>query len=308
MLGCSFMKRRDVFTSDNIFFFIDPDQKNKALEKVWENYGRAIDLYVHNEKSIRIEIPFRGTVIPGYLRITDKPGQPLVILINGMDNIKEVEQHYWGNFLASVGLNAFAFDGPGQGEMWKNMKYIPDYEDVVRTIIDWFEKNDKYNINIQRIGALGVSLGGYLSSLAAVFDKRIVCAVANGGAASSRLFPPERKVNPIVHRGAPYMAGTKSYKESLDRFNIDINRAPRLECPFLVFHSGKDKFIPNSIEHANCFMEWAVGKKELQFYPDGEHVCANYLDEVIPYTIDWLKKHLEGSFFGLITKTRSLGN
>jgi hypothetical protein len=28
------------------------------------------------------------------------------------------------------------------------------------------------------------------------------------------------------------------------------------------------------------------------FYPDGGHVCANYLDEVIPYTIDWLIKHL----------------
>jgi hypothetical protein len=32
--------------------------------------------------------------------------------------------------------------------------------------------------------------------------------------------------------------------------------------------------------------------KELKFYPDGEHVCANYLDEVIPYTIDWFIKHV----------------
>jgi hypothetical protein len=32
--------------------------------------------------------------------------------------------------------------------------------------------------------------------------------------------------------------------------------------------------------------------KELKFYPDGEHVCANYLDEIIPYTTDWFIKHL----------------
>lgn len=32
--------------------------------------------------------------------------------------------------------------------------------------------------------------------------------------------------------------------------------------------------------------------KELKSYPDGEHVCANYLDDVIPYILDWLVKLL----------------
>jgi hypothetical protein len=41
-------------------------------------------------------------------------------------------------------------------------------------------------------------------------------------------------------------------------------------------------------------MEWAVGEKDLKWYPEGEHVCANYLDEVIPYTTDWPGKHLLG--------------
>jgi len=39
-------------------------------------------------------------------------------------------------------------------------------------------------------------------------------------------------------------------------------------------------------------MEWAVGDKELKYYPDGEHCCVHYLDEVYPYTFDWLAKHL----------------
>ena len=66
----------------------------------------------------------------------------------------------------------------------------------------------------------------------------------------------------------------------------------RLDRPLLVFHSGKDRLIPHGKEHADCFMEWAAGERELRFYPDGEHICANYLDEVLPYTIDWLRKHL----------------
>jgi hypothetical protein len=39
-------------------------------------------------------------------------------------------------------------------------------------------------------------------------------------------------------------------------------------------------------------MEWAVGEKELKYYPDGEHCCVNYKDEVNPYINDWFRKHL----------------
>ena len=71
-----------------------------------------------------------------------------------------------------------------------------------------------------------------------------------------------------------------------------MKKAPPMDCPLLIFHSGNDKLIPHGEKHGDYFMEWAVGEKELKFYPDGGHVCANYLDEVIPYTIDWLMKHL----------------
>lgn len=274
------------------WFFIDLEQKNKALERVWKNYGRAIELYDEDQRPIRVEVPFRGTVIPGYLRITDKPERPLVILINGMDNIKEVEVHYWGNLLLGAGFNVFAFDGPGQGEMWKSMKFISDYEKAVGAIIDWLEENDKYNINLERIGTLGFSLGGYLSPRAAAFDKRISCAVGNGGPAHARHLTDKLTVNPILHQGIPHLVGAETYEESLERFDIDIKRAPPMDRPLLIFHSGQDKLIPKPREHADYFMEWAVGEKELKWYPDGEHVCANYLDEVIPYTIDWLQGHL----------------
>ena len=39
-------------------------------------------------------------------------------------------------------------------------------------------------------------------------------------------------------------------------------------------------------------MNWAVGEKELKYYPEGEHCCINYLDEIRPYINDWFRKHL----------------
>jgi len=118
--------------------------------------------------------------------------------------------------------------------------------------------------------------------------------VRKGRPAHARHFSDNMTMNPILHKGIPHLVGTETCEESLERFDIDIKKAPPMDRPLLIFHSGQDKLIPNPREHADYFMEWAVGEKELKWYPAGEHVCANYLDEVIPYTTDWLGKHLLG--------------
>lgn len=85
------------------FFYIDPNQKNEAQEGVRANYRKAIELYDESQRPARLEIPFRGAKIPAYLRRAYEPGGPLVILINGMDNLKETENHFYGNMLLDAG-------------------------------------------------------------------------------------------------------------------------------------------------------------------------------------------------------------
>src|SRR4030042_2476084 len=252
-------------------YFCDAKRKNEAQEKIRENYRKAIDLYDEEQRPIRVEIPFRGTVIPGYLRLGRELERPLVLWIDGGDNLKEVENHYAGNLLLDASLNCFAFGGPGQGEMWKSMKLIPDYEKVVSAIIDWFEKNNDYKIDLSRIGTCGMSLGGYLSPRSAAFDKRISCAVGNGGFGYLNLKTKPRGINPMIVREFLYMTGFESVEEAGASWGeIDIKEAPRLDRPLLFIQGGK----------------------ELKYYPDGEHCCGNYMDEVIPLIIDWLQKHL----------------
>lgn len=295
---CLFREAAGCYHIGQHIFYIDYEQKNRGQEKVREMYRRAIALYSEDRRPIKVEIPFRRVTIPGYVRRTELKNRPLVILINGMDNLKEAEQHHFARMLSNVGFNAFTFDGPGQGEMWGRMKFIPDYHKAVSTIIDWLEQNENEHMDLKRIGALGFSLGGYLSPLAAGFDRRICCAVGNGGPSYLRYSPRKKAldpmgINPVWHRGFSYMTGKRTYREAIEQFDIDIKKAPPMDRPLLIFQSGKDKVIPNGRAHADYFMEWAVGEKELKFYQDGEHVCANYLDEVIPYTIDWLTKYLK---------------
>ena len=51
--------------------------------------------------------------------------------------------------------------------------------------------------------------------------------------------------------------------------------------------------MPSPQIHAEKMMRWAKGEKTLKYYEDGEHCTQNYLDEVFPETINWLKKKLQ---------------
>ena len=278
------------------FFYFDEEKKNEANLEIRRLYKKAISLHESSEQPERVEIPFRNTVIPGYLRLQKEKNRPLIILINGMDNIKEIEQHYWANLFVEAGFNTYVFDGPGQGEMHSSMKMIPDYENAVIAIIDWFEANKHAEIDMHKIGTVGFSMGGYFSPLVAAHNKRVKCAVSNGGPAKLSLIPTGMKANPILKGCFPHTTGKRTYRESMEYLDYDITKAPPLECPLLLFHSGSDKILPNGGKHADIFMDWARGEKELVFYPDGEHVCANYLDEVIPKTIDWLLKQFNMNY------------
>jgi alpha-beta hydrolase superfamily lysophospholipase len=273
-------------------FFIDPDQKEAAQEKARECYRHAISLYPSSQRPLRVEIPFEQTVIPGYLHLTPEPNRPLVIYVNGMDNIKEAENHFFGRRMADEGFNFLAFDGPGQGEMWSSVKFTLDYHRAVTAIIDWFERHNAHQLDLSRIATLGFSLGGYLAPVCAAYDRRICCTVGNSGFARIGGLSGAKKLNPIWQRGVNYLTGCERFEDAVRNFDLDINSAPVLDRPLLFFHAGKDEVMPTPKKQADAFMEWARGEKDLQYYPEAEHCTVDYLDEVFPYIVDWLQRHL----------------
>ena len=58
------------------FFYFDDDLKNRSLEKIWSVYPRALALYGDQERPVRVDIPFRGVRIPGYLRLQPAADSP----------------------------------------------------------------------------------------------------------------------------------------------------------------------------------------------------------------------------------------
>lgn len=107
----------------------------------------------------RIETAFDGTTMVGNLRRpagVDRP--PLVFLLPGLDSTKE-EFFNWENVFLVRGLATLSLDGPGQGETGYHTHIRPDYEVAVSAMLDAIA--GRSDLDLDRVGAAGVSLGGY---------------------------------------------------------------------------------------------------------------------------------------------------
>jgi len=124
----------------------------------------------------RVAIPFENSALYGILR---KPVSavrpPIMIMVCGLDSAKEETATYEEPFLAR-GIATLVFDGPGQGEAEYEFPIRGNFETAVRAVCDFIETRD--DVDAQRIGLWGVSLGGYYAPRAAAFETRVKACIA----------------------------------------------------------------------------------------------------------------------------------
>ena len=109
-------------------WFHDPSRRELGQRRKVELFDRAAPHLTPPGE--RVEIDFEGATIPGYLRLPQHAGDgpfPCCVLIGGLESTKE-ESHRFENLCLERGLATFAFDGPGQGEMFFEVKLGPDFE------------------------------------------------------------------------------------------------------------------------------------------------------------------------------------
>ncbi len=236
----------------------------------------------------RVEIPFDRALIVGTLRRpldVDKP--PLILLLPGLDSTKE-EFFYWENVFLKRGLATFSLEGPGQGECGYKSTIRPDYEAAVSTALDTFTKRD--DIDMNRIGLAGVSLGGYYAPRAAAFESRVKAAV---GICGPWNFAECWHVLPSLTRAAfQYHSGAKDEeqaKANANKLSLD-GVAQKIKQPLLIIHGKLDRIIP---WEQGVKIVAAVGPNaELAMFENGNHVCNNIPYVYRPLTADWLKEKL----------------
>jgi len=270
------------------FLFVNrPDELRTGHENVVRTYQKALPSF--DFPGERVAIPYEdGSTMYGIFRKpwhTPKP--PVVIMLPGLDSVKE-ELHYYGDDFLRRGMAVLAIDGPGQGEMEQQYPLRYDYEVPIRYAIDYLESRP--DVNAARVGLMGVSLGGYFAPRAAAFEHRVKAVIANAGAYN---FADHFEERPLLTREA-FVYRLKASDESSARkilLDFDLQGVMgKVTCPLLVIMGRQDRVIPP--ESAERVVAEAGGEVELWMFEDGNHVCNNIPYKHRPQQADWMRKKL----------------
>ncbi|HEY1233909.1 MAG TPA: alpha/beta fold hydrolase [Candidatus Binatia bacterium] len=155
----------------------------------------------------RVEIPFEGKKVVGYLQVPRGSGRPAVVMHwGGVDGWKE-DRRSNSDVLLRMGLACFTIDMPGAGE---NPCLGSDLsaERTFSAAINYLET--RKDIDGKRIACMGGSFGGYWAAkLAHVESKRLRGAV-NWGAGVHRTFQEEWLRPALTSTASQYLMGPAS--------------------------------------------------------------------------------------------------
>lgn len=266
-----------------------------------ELYARLVHCY---EKFIehfdeapvrRVEIPFEnGKTIPAILQTV--PGvekAPCVLVIPGMDTIKEYMPSPYHNHFRRRGMATLTIDGPGQGEsnVRETWVTLDNFERAGKAALDFLETCP--GIDANRIGAYGWSMGSYWAPRVAAFDPRIKALVGAMGVYMQKdtIF----KHSKPAYR-ANYMYMSNIYDETaFDEMAAQMTLEPivdRIKCPTLLAMGEFDELCP--LEDGEALFDLLQCPKELWVFENETHTFGGRLPDFYLLVADWLRDALDG--------------
>jgi 2,6-dihydroxypseudooxynicotine hydrolase len=235
----------------------------------------------------RIEAPLEDWKVVGNLRRPAAVARPpLVVIVPGLDSTKE-EFFTLEQVFLRRGMATLAIDGPGQGECGYELPLRHDYEVAVAAALDMLDGRE--DLDLDRVGALGVSLGGYFAPRAATFEPRIKAVAGISGAFSFGAIwdhLPELTRETFTHKA--FAADEEEGRRIALTFDLD-GVLEQLDRPALFVTGRHDRVI--RVESTERQAK-AAQRGTFVVLEDGNHVCANvpYLSR--PLVADWLREHL----------------
>lgn len=176
--GYSFLRATEYYRASEFFLRARSNDSRiiHAFDKVRACFERSLDcLHTNWHKAT---IPFDNTFLEGYLFLTDLSKATLVVP-GGYDSTVE-ELYPLVTQALNHGYSILIFDGPGQGQVLRRRKIYmrPDFEHVIKQVLDWLDVYPKMN---RQYVLVGRSFGGYLAPRAACFDNRLKALIADPG-------------------------------------------------------------------------------------------------------------------------------
>ena len=248
----------------------------------------------------RVRIPFEGSTLHALVHYPEPSVDPApaVLLLPGMDMIKEdytlpAQRHY-----TSRGMVAVALDGPGQGETRIDglVVDVTNYERAVSAVIDHLETLPE--VDATRVGLWGMSMGSYWGMRAAATEPRVKGAATGLGCYGDMdlLF---NGAHPNFKRNYMYMTG---YEDEA-AFDRDIaahmhlwDLAPTITCPVFMGFGEFDEI--SRLEDTLALYDLLTAPKELAVFEQEFHPLGGVAAELMRFGAEWNERALAGDFDG----------
>ncbi|HET6327530.1 MAG TPA: alpha/beta fold hydrolase [Planctomycetaceae bacterium] len=137
----------------------------------------------------RIAIPYGDSALHGYFfqprddnrGSGEQTSRPCLIITGGYDSSAEGCYFFSGRAAVERGYSCLVYDGPGQGKalIEDGMVFRPDWEAVVRPVVDYAIARPE--VDPKRVAIMGISFGGYLAPRAASGEPRLAACICDPG-------------------------------------------------------------------------------------------------------------------------------
>ncbi len=205
----------------------------------------------------RVEIPFRGKSLPGYLHLPRRPASgerfACVLSVGGMDSSKENLVSLYGDKLLERDFAVLAMDGPGQAEAaGRGIHFSPEaWMEAAEAAYAWI--GGRAELDASRLVVRGISFGSYFGSvMAATLGHRIKGFAASGVCQEPGCDTIFNKASPTFKARFMFMSGFTD-EADFDAFcqQIDLRPlAPRIVAPYMVVAGENDQLSPlHNTEH-----------------------------------------------------------
>ena len=264
---------------------LDAEKSRAAGDRAVDALRRAL---AHLDPSAeRLEVPLNGSRVVANLRRppgTDRP--PLVVLIPGLDSTKE-EFFRPENVFLERGMATASLDGTGQGEGGYELAIRPDYEVGVAALLDALAGRE--DLDHERVGAFGVSMGGYYAPRVGAFEPRVKAVAGLSGPFNFgeiwEGLPPLTRETFVAKSFAGDDAEGRARASELDLSGV----IEQVRQPALFVTGRLDRLIPWEQTERQA-REAPEG--EFVLHEDGNHACANVPYKTRPLIADWMKEKL----------------
>jgi pimeloyl-ACP methyl ester carboxylesterase len=211
---------------------------------------------------------------------------PYVIVIPGLDSTKE-EFFYFEQSFLDRGMATVSLDGPGQGETGLKIPITPEFEVAVGPLLDLLAA--RTDLDHDRIGVVGVSLGGYYAPRVVAYEPRVKALAAISGpfcfGDTWDDLPPMTRQTFVVKSAAKDDAEGHRIADRLDLTGV----CAKIEVAALYVTGKLDRLIPWEQTERQAK---ETPRGEFVCFPEGNHGVSNLPSRARPMIADWMADHL----------------